>query len=96
MSPLSFSSTLTHPRHHLGREAFIKEIWKWKEEKSDRIFSQVRAAGSSGLLLIWIFDILAVFAAVCFVLLFDELIPHTHAHTHTHTHAHTTQRSIVQ
>ncbi|KAF7261463.1 hypothetical protein EG68_00986 [Paragonimus skrjabini miyazakii] len=34
-------------RHDLGREAFVEEIWKWKEEKGDRIYAQLRALGSS-------------------------------------------------
>ncbi|CAL8073722.1 unnamed protein product [Calicophoron daubneyi] len=34
-------------RHDLGREAFIQEVWKWKEEKGDRIYEQLRALGSS-------------------------------------------------
>lgn len=34
-------------RHDLGREAFIKEIWKWKEEKGDTIRTQLKRIGSS-------------------------------------------------
>ncbi|CAH8658373.1 unnamed protein product [Dicrocoelium dendriticum] len=34
-------------RHDLGRDAFIEEIWKWKEEKGDCIYGQLRALGSS-------------------------------------------------
>ncbi|XP_035231006.1 valine--tRNA ligase-like [Stegodyphus dumicola] len=34
-------------RHDLGRENFIKEVWKWKEEKGDRIYEQLRLLGCS-------------------------------------------------
>lgn len=34
-------------RHDLGREGFLKEVWKWKEEKGDRIYKQLRMLGSS-------------------------------------------------
>jgi valyl-tRNA synthetase len=34
-------------RHDLGREAFVKEIWKWKEEKGDSIENQLKRIGSS-------------------------------------------------
>lgn len=34
-------------RHDLGREKFIEEIWKWKNEKGDRIYEQLRLLGSS-------------------------------------------------
>ena len=34
-------------RHDLGREAFIAEIWKWKEEKGGTIAEQLRRIGSS-------------------------------------------------
>ncbi|ELT91479.1 hypothetical protein CAPTEDRAFT_222046 [Capitella teleta] len=34
-------------RHQLGREQFVEEVWKWKEEKGDRIFSQMKKLGSS-------------------------------------------------
>ncbi|XKL60308.1 hypothetical protein PGB90_001324 [Kerria lacca] len=34
-------------RHDLGREEFIKKIWEWKEEKGDRIYTQLRKLGSS-------------------------------------------------
>uniref|UniRef100_A0A158QGC2 valine--tRNA ligase n=1 Tax=Hymenolepis diminuta TaxID=6216 RepID=A0A158QGC2_HYMDI len=37
-------------RHTLGREAFIKEIWKWKESKSNTILDQLNRLG---LLLDW-------------------------------------------
>jgi valyl-tRNA synthetase len=34
-------------RHDLGREAFVKEIWKWKEEKGDTIVHQLKKMGTS-------------------------------------------------
>ncbi|VDM20927.1 unnamed protein product, partial [Hydatigera taeniaeformis] len=34
-------------RHDIGREAFVKEVWKWKEQKGDNIYHQVRTLGSS-------------------------------------------------
>ena len=34
-------------RHDLGRERFVEEVWKWKEEKGDRIYHQLRKFGSS-------------------------------------------------
>ncbi|XP_054714307.1 valine--tRNA ligase-like [Uloborus diversus] len=34
-------------RHDLGREKFIQEVWKWKEEKGDRIYEQLRLMGCS-------------------------------------------------
>uniref|UniRef100_A0A8C5QQ96 Valine--tRNA ligase n=1 Tax=Leptobrachium leishanense TaxID=445787 RepID=A0A8C5QQ96_9ANUR len=34
-------------RHDLGRSQFIDEIWKWKGEKGDRIYHQLRRLGSS-------------------------------------------------
>ncbi|KAM4697001.1 valine--tRNA ligase [Rhinophrynus dorsalis] len=34
-------------RHDLGREGFIEEVWKWKREKGDRIYHQLRILGSS-------------------------------------------------
>ncbi|KAL5105185.1 Valine--tRNA ligase [Taenia crassiceps] len=34
-------------RHDIGREAFVKEVWKWKDEKGDNIYHQIRALGSS-------------------------------------------------
>lgn len=34
-------------RHDLGREKFIEKIWKWRNEKGDRIYDQLRAIGSS-------------------------------------------------
>ncbi|KAM9488338.1 valine--tRNA ligase [Clarias gariepinus] len=34
-------------RHDLGREKFIEEVWKWKDEKGDRIYHQLKKLGSS-------------------------------------------------
>ncbi|KAL3315679.1 hypothetical protein Ciccas_005688 [Cichlidogyrus casuarinus] len=34
-------------RHDLGREAFVNEVWKWKEEKGHEIYNQLRLLGSS-------------------------------------------------
>ncbi|XP_061632119.1 valine--tRNA ligase isoform X1 [Phyllopteryx taeniolatus] len=34
-------------RHDLGREKFIEEVWKWKNEKGDRIYHQLKKLGSS-------------------------------------------------
>nr|XP_033772878.1 valine--tRNA ligase isoform X1 [Geotrypetes seraphini]XP_033772879.1 valine--tRNA ligase isoform X1 [Geotrypetes seraphini]XP_033772880.1 valine--tRNA ligase isoform X1 [Geotrypetes seraphini] len=34
-------------RHDLGRESFIQEVWKWKNEKGDRIYHQLKKLGSS-------------------------------------------------
>ncbi|XP_042596493.1 valine--tRNA ligase-like [Cyprinus carpio] len=34
-------------RHDLGRENFIQEVWKWKNEKGDRIYHQLKKLGSS-------------------------------------------------
>jgi len=34
-------------RHHLGREKFLKEIWKWKEEHGSTITRQLRHLGAS-------------------------------------------------
>ncbi|ESO02109.1 hypothetical protein HELRODRAFT_106472 [Helobdella robusta] len=34
-------------RHDLGRKAFVDAIWKWKEEKGDRIYHQLRILGGS-------------------------------------------------
>ncbi|XP_070532577.1 valine--tRNA ligase-like [Ptychodera flava] len=34
-------------RHDLGREKFVEEVWKWKNEKGDRIYEQLKAMGSS-------------------------------------------------
>lgn len=34
-------------RHDIGRENFIEKVWKWKEEKGDRIYLQLRKLGGS-------------------------------------------------
>ena len=34
-------------RHDLGREAFIGQVWKWKEEYGHRILNQIKGLGSS-------------------------------------------------
>ena len=34
-------------RHQLGREAFIDEVMKWKDEYVDRIYNQIRRLGAS-------------------------------------------------
>lgn len=34
-------------RHNIGRDAFIQEVWKWKNEKGDRIYEQLRLMGCS-------------------------------------------------
>jgi len=34
-------------RHDLGRDKFIDEVWKWKQEKGDRIYHQLRRLGAS-------------------------------------------------
>ncbi|KAF9930632.1 hypothetical protein FBU30_000258 [Linnemannia zychae] len=34
-------------RHDLGREAFIKEVWNWKQLHGDRIIGQFRRLGAS-------------------------------------------------
>jgi len=34
-------------RHSLGREAFVKEVWKWKEEYHATITNQLKKLGSS-------------------------------------------------
>jgi len=34
-------------RQELGREAFLKKVWEWKEEKGGRIYSQLRTLGAS-------------------------------------------------
>lgn len=34
-------------RHDMGREAFVKEIWSWKDEYANSIFSQVKRMGAS-------------------------------------------------
>lgn len=34
-------------RHDLGRDMFIEEVWKWKNEKGDRIYQQLKLLGVS-------------------------------------------------
>ncbi|XP_071948932.1 valine--tRNA ligase-like [Antedon mediterranea] len=34
-------------RHDLGREKFINEVWKWKEQKGDEIYKQLKRLGAS-------------------------------------------------
>ncbi len=34
-------------RHDLGREAFLKRVWEWKEQYGDRIINQLKSLGSS-------------------------------------------------
>ncbi|RUS17877.1 tRNA synthetases class I-domain-containing protein [Endogone sp. FLAS-F59071] len=34
-------------RHDLGREAFVAEVWKWKEKYGGRIYEQFKRLGSS-------------------------------------------------
>lgn len=34
-------------RHDLGREAFIDEVWKWKDDKGNFIYDQMRRMGCS-------------------------------------------------
>lgn len=34
-------------RHTVGREELLKRIWKWKEEKGDRIIEQLKQLGAS-------------------------------------------------
>jgi len=34
-------------RHDLGREAFVAEVWKWKDEYEKKILGQIRRMGAS-------------------------------------------------
>ncbi|MGM0366782.1 MAG: valine--tRNA ligase [Actinomycetota bacterium] len=34
-------------RHDLGREQFVQQVWKWKEEYGDRIIRQLKSLGCS-------------------------------------------------
>uniref|UniRef100_A0A8C5MKW8 Valine--tRNA ligase, mitochondrial n=1 Tax=Leptobrachium leishanense TaxID=445787 RepID=A0A8C5MKW8_9ANUR len=34
-------------RHDLGREAFLDTVWKWKNEKGDAIYHQLKSLGAS-------------------------------------------------
>eukprot|EP00741_Cyanophora_paradoxa_P007479 tig00001130_g7234.t1 len=62
-------------RHDLGRDAFVAEVWKWKEQYGNRICTQLRRMGSS---LDWtrehftMDDQLSRAVRVSFVRLFEE------------------------
>jgi valyl-tRNA synthetase len=62
-------------RHDLGREKFIEEVWKWKHEKGDHIYNQMKKMGCS---VDWdrafftMDDRLSRAVKECFVLLHDE------------------------
>ncbi len=34
-------------RHDFGREAFVEQVWKWKEEYGNRIINQIKGMGAS-------------------------------------------------
>ncbi len=34
-------------RHDLGREKFVEEVWKWKDEYGGKIINQLKRIGSS-------------------------------------------------
>ena len=34
-------------RHDLGREAFIKAVWQWRQQSGDQIFNQMKRLGDS-------------------------------------------------
>lgn len=34
-------------RQQLGRDKFLEQVWKWKEEKGDIIFEQLKKMGAS-------------------------------------------------
>jgi valyl-tRNA synthetase len=34
-------------RHDIGRDSFVKEVWKWKEEKGNVIVEQLKRLGLS-------------------------------------------------
>lgn len=40
-------ATQRKTKHDLGREKFVEEVWKWKEEKGTVIYDQLRRLGSS-------------------------------------------------
>lgn len=42
-----FLSSKGVSRHDLGREKFVEEIWKWKEEYGSRIINQLKRLGAS-------------------------------------------------
>lgn len=39
--------TLNITREQLGREKFLEEIWKWKDEKQDTINQQLKGLGAT-------------------------------------------------
>lgn len=47
--PSSSSTSPTTPltRHHLGREKFLEEVWKWKNQSGSRISEQIKRMGAS-------------------------------------------------
>ena len=45
-------------RHDLGREQFVKEVWKWKEEYGNKICNQLRRLGGYTLLLLFFISLL--------------------------------------
>jgi valyl-tRNA synthetase len=34
-------------RHDLGRDAFLEQVWAWKDEYGDKIYNQIRGLGAS-------------------------------------------------
>ncbi|CAH8388948.1 unnamed protein product [Eruca vesicaria subsp. sativa] len=44
---ITVEKNLKISRHDLGRENFIKEVWKWKEQKGSTILTQLRRLGAS-------------------------------------------------
>ena len=34
-------------RHDLGRDAFVKEVWKWKDKFGGTIYEQIKGMGAS-------------------------------------------------
>ncbi|KAK3850352.1 hypothetical protein Pcinc_042939 [Petrolisthes cinctipes] len=40
-------ATLGKTKHQMGRERFVEEVWKWKEEKGDAIFKQMERLGTA-------------------------------------------------
>jgi hypothetical protein len=43
----SLLATRGKTREELGRDAFVEEVWKWKEEKGNKIFEQLERLGAS-------------------------------------------------
>lgn len=41
MTTLRLISSMKLSRHDLGREAFVDEIWKWREHYGNRIIEQI-------------------------------------------------------